>query len=151
MNFRKNKGRVQVSFTIYLLSTAALFFFVIAIAISALVSNQYSRTMWSRQLDSTQSSMAVSAGQIAQVLNSAKVAAVAAREEAEIAGYLYGNFSSESDNVHARRAALNKILLAVNKSPSLQGLFFLKADGSLCGYSSRWSFLTEEKKHPFAQ
>lgn len=151
MNFRKNKGRVQVSFTIYLLSTAALFFFVIAIAISALVSNQYSRTMWSRQLDSTQSSMAVSADQIAQVLNSAKVAAVAAREEAEIAGYLYGNFSSESDNVHARRAALNKILLAVNKSPSLQGLFFLKADGSLCGYSSRWSFLTEEKKHPFAQ
>ena len=138
------------SFMAYLLATTTAFFIVIAIAIGFLVSGRYSRTMLNRQLDSAQTSMYVSANQVGQILTSARLAATVMRSDTRIDDYLYGAFSSESELVYARRLAMNRMMAEVNANPVIQGLFFMKSDGTLCGYSAKGVLLPGDEQHPLA-
>ncbi len=147
----RKKRAMQIPFVTYLLGTAAVFFVIIAFAISVLVSWQYSKTMWNRQLDNTLTSLSVATDQIGQLLNDAKTVAAAAQLDVDIDNYLFGSYTKDIDRVLARRAMLDSLTVSINKSAALQGLFFIKSDGSLHGYNTSWTFLTGEERHPFSQ
>lgn len=139
------------SFLTYLLAITTAFFILIALAISMLVSGRYSHTMLNRQLDSAQTSLYVSANQIGQILTSARLTATAARSDTGIDDYLYGAFLSDAERIYARRLAMNRMMAEVNANPVVQGIFFMKSDGTLCGYSARGVFLTGDEKHPLTE
>lgn len=147
MEDKINVGKLFGSFRGLIVALLALFL-VFASTISLLVSWQYSQSMWKRQSETTLASFSVATNQIHTLLNSAMSAA---RQEEGVDEYLWGTFYSDIARVRARQEMWNTISDSMRKNSALQGLFFLKTDGSLHGYSTPWAFLKDEGKHPFSE
>lgn len=142
--------RMFISFKSLMMSMLAVFL-AFAMFITLLMSWQYIQRMWERQSDTTLASFSVATNQIYNLLNSAMKTAASAQQEEGVDEYLWGTFYSDLTRVRARQEMWSAIAGAMSKNSALQGLFFLKSDGTLHGYSTPWAFLKEGDSHPIAQ
>lgn len=142
--------RMFPSFKSLILAMVAIFL-LFAIIITLFLSWQYTNNMWKRQSETTLASFSVATNQINNLLNSAMSTAAAVLQEEGVDEYLWGTFSSDLSRVRARQKMWDSIANSMSKNSALQGLFFLKPDGSLHGYSTPWAFLKDEGPHPIAQ
>lgn len=136
------------SFKVRLVFFSLLFFMLIVIVLTGLVSRQYSRAIERQQEKETLSAFATATRQIDEKLNDLKLSVITIQESSAIESYIWDAFFSDADRMVARMQMTNALSAAIQHNRQLYGVLFLKSDGALFGNMTPWSLFFEEEKHP---
>lgn len=122
------------SFRTRLLNVAAVFFLCLILVMSVVVPHSFSNAIWRQQEQNTISSLALTAREIAALLNDAKNTVTAMTLNPVVTGYVWGAYATDVEWVSARVELLQTLKTIISEHRALAGVLFVKPDNTITGH-----------------
>ncbi len=147
----KRRRRLLYGFRTKLLTAAAISLLCAILALSVIVSRQYTAELWKEKEQNTLAAFSVVGGRMSALLEGAKRIALATQQDSSIDAYIWNAYDTDLARVQGRQKVLQTLSAPVSQQGSLYGLLFLKGDGTLYGSMIPWTFFYETERHPFSR
>ncbi|MBQ9325394.1 MAG: sensor histidine kinase [Clostridia bacterium] len=112
-----------------------------------LVFGRYEASMADRTRENTMQAFHTAGTQIDQILSEVRNTAAHLQQSLSVERFLFGTFASDAERMQYLRSVLSAIDLSLVDSGSLNGLFFLKDDGTMIGATRGWHFVHAQGEH----